>query len=554
MCSTARGRGCSEGELLTLDPDAPDPVLLEPGVDSGLLEEWDEARFWADLAASDVAADASVTPAGVAASVGWGESVGAWQRLARVLPVEEDPHDPATLDRLADEVLLDRMAHAEALTTQLAAAQARALGVLRGRRLAEQAAVHGHPVVECPASACCDPDGWVGPEAAPRLGLSDRQVGSRLDTADRAGRYRAVAAAMTDGRLQAFTAFNLLEHLDTLSTLVDAPQLANAEAGALAWLLAGPRTVAQLNARMRRLILVARAGARSDDPSGDPPPGQADRHVTVSPASSPGLAEVVALLPEADALAVRATLAALGRGRVDPADLRTAQQRRADLLVTMVTGSPAVHGRAADTGYALHDPVPIQVHLDLTLPADRLRATSAGPCRIPGYGDIPAATSHDLISATTGCTARPVIYDPVTGRLTGFAPTPSPVPITWLADLRPGRGYQHPATLDTATRLRDRTCRAPVCTRPASDCDCDHVVPWPEGPTSLANTCCLCRRHHRLKTHAPGWHLSIDPEGDATWTTPTGTRHTTQPADHRPPDLPGDPGMATPAEPDSPPF
>ena len=24
------------------------------------------------------------------------------------------------------------------------------------------------------------------------------------------------------------------------------------------------------------------------------------------------------------------------------------------------------------------------------------------------------------------------------------------------------------------------------------------------GPTSCQNLCCLCRRHHRLKTHAPG--------------------------------------------------
>jgi hypothetical protein len=223
----------------------------------------------------------------------------------------------------------------------------------------------------------------------------------------------------------------------------------------------------------------------------------------------------------------------------------------------MVTGRPARHGRPADTTSALHGPVALQVHLDLTLPADALRATGTAPGRIPGYGDIPAATTHDLTATatttgtatgtgtgtgTTGCTVRPVVYDPATGRLTGFAATPTPIPMTWLADLQPGRGYQHPARLDTAARLRDGTCRAPGCTRPATRCDCDHVVPYPAGPTTLTNTCCLCRRHHRLKTHAPGWHLTLDPDGTATWTTPTGTRHTTHPHDHRPPDTGRDPG------------
>ncbi len=30
--------------------------------------------------------------------------------------------------------------------------------------------------------------------------------------------------------------------------------------------------------------------------------------------------------------------------------------------------------------------------------------------------------------------------------------------------------------------------------------DLDHVVPWPDGPTTVANLVALCRRHHRLKT------------------------------------------------------
>ena len=106
--------------------------------------------------------------------------------------------------------------------------------------------------------------------------------------------------------------------------------------------------------------------------------------------------------------------------------------------------------------------------------------------------------------------------------------------MTWLRELPPSSGYQHSPALDTAIRLRDRHCRAPGCTRPAARCDCDHVVPYPRGETTLANGCCLCRRHHRLKTHAPGWGLAACPDGSIRWTTPTGRTVTTTPGDYSP--------------------
>ena len=546
--------------MLTLDPP-PDPGPAEEGFDPSLLQEWDETGWWADLAAAGSAAVGSAAAAEAEPGPsrgGWGEPVGAWQRLARALPLEEDPHDPGVLDQLSDQVLLDRMAHAEALSTQLAAAQARLLGVLRQRRLAEQAAVHGHQAEDCTATACCDPDGWVAPEVGPWVGLSERQLATRLDTAERVARFPAVAAAMTEGRLQAWTATRLLEHLDTLGSYVSAGRLAALEAATVAWLLARPRTVAQLNTRMRRLILAARAAACQDGegPDGPDQSGHQQRRVTITPAPNPGLAELVALLPEADALAVRATLATLAHDPVDGADPRTADQRRADLLVTLLTGRPALNGRPDDTRCALRDPVNLEVRLDVSIPADSLVGHGPGPGRVPGYGDIPSATARDLVGeaarATGGCQLRPLVYHPDTGRLLGFATTP--VRMTWLADLHPSRGYRHSPTLHTAVRLRDGTCRAPGCPRPAARCDCDHVIPYPTGPTSLTNSCSLCRRHHRLKTHAPGWHLTIHPDGHTTWTTPTGTRHTTHPTDHRPPDHHPDPHPAYDPDTDPPPF
>jgi hypothetical protein len=80
--------------------------------------------------------------------------------------------------------------------------------------------------------------------------------------------------------------------------------------------------------------------------------------------------------------------------------------------------------------------------------------------------------------------------------------------------------------------LRDKSCVFPWCTRPARSChpdrpddhpcDCDHVHPRGQGgPTSSCNLAALCRRHHRLKTHASWTYLVLDP-GTYLWTSPHG--------------------------------
>ncbi|NEL56668.1 HNH endonuclease signature motif containing protein [Goekera deserti] len=103
---------------------------------------------------------------------------------------------------------------------------------------------------------------------------------------------------------------------------------------------------------------------------------------------------------------------------------------------------------------------------------------------------------------------------------------------------------------------RDRTCRHPGCSNKAAAADIDHVHPYDQGgATTCTNLCCLCRRHHRLKTHAPGWRFTMTPDGTLTVTTPGGiTRSTTPPGllDGRP--STGSPGDSTAAlDPDDPP-
>jgi hypothetical protein len=114
-------------------------------------------------------------------------------------------------------------------------------------------------------------------------------------------------------------------------------------------------------------------------------------------------------------------------------------------------------------------------------------------------------------------------------------------------------GYDIPDRLREQVQLRDRTCVFPRCTRPARGCDVDHVIPYDHdadaegrpqpGPTSTDNLACLCRFHHRLKTHS-AWRYAMVENGVFEWTSPHGHRYRrdhTGTTDLDPPDPPGIP-------------
>jgi hypothetical protein len=102
------------------------------------------------------------------------------------------------------------------------------------------------------------------------------------------------------------------------------------------------------------------------------------------------------------------------------------------------------------------------------------------------------------------------------------------------------------------TKTRDRSCRHPNCGQPVGRADLDHVTAYGAGgPTDCDNLCCLCRRHHRLKTHAPGWRFLLTPDGVLRVTTPSGITRTTRPPGLR--DRIGKRALPSPAPPPSPP-
>jgi hypothetical protein len=103
-------------------------------------------------------------------------------------------------------------------------------------------------------------------------------------------------------------------------------------------------------------------------------------------------------------------------------------------------------------------------------------------------------------------------------------------------DLPPGVDRYRPTPAQRRfVATRDRTCRHPGCRNEAGWADHDHVLPHAEGgPTDCTNLCCLCRRHHRLKTHARGWIFRMDPDGTLFVTTPSGVTRVTRPPGLRP--------------------
>ena len=130
------------------------------------------------------------------------------------------------------------------------------------------------------------------------------------------------------------------------------------------------------------------------------------------------------------------------------------------------------------------------------------------------------------------------------GQIPGHGPVSGPLArqlaaerdwVRWTAD--PGTGhlldraastYRPSAALKAFIAARDTVCGFPGCTRPARQCDCDHVLNHgtPGGQTVQINLGPLCRQHHNAKTHGH-WRLTYDPDTQTkTWTSPLGKTYT----------------------------
>jgi Domain of unknown function (DUF222) len=177
------------------------------------------------------------------------------------------------------------------------------------------------------------------------------------------------------------------------------------------------------------------------------------------------------------------------------------------------SGEPVVvgEGSAAGIGGRGEGSVPIvAASVHVTVPAATALGLGGEPGELAGYGPVPASMARRLSTTTSW---RKVTVDPETGAVSEMGRTP----------------YTPSAALADLVRTRDATCRFPGCRQPARRCDLDHVVPWPDGPTTAGNLASLCRHHHRLKHQTP-WTVRAGPNGELLWTSPAGQRYPTEPA------------------------
>ncbi|MCP3421738.1 HNH endonuclease signature motif containing protein [Nocardioides pinisoli] len=298
--------------------------------------------------------------------------------------------------------------------------------------------------------------------------------------------------------------------------------------------------------------LVAEAIKRYDlaapDPTKDPEDGWLyvdPRHASIDTQDVhyAGTMRMEAELGIADALDVdralvhgAATLKALG-------STESLNVRRAKALGDLARTQTALDlhtrgtGTAAQTTGTSTDP-------DSSTDTDSDSATGAVPDGLPAAREVVLHAHFDAtldgLSTVFGPTGRLeegqrlVLLDQIKS---WCADTRTRVTIKPVIDLNADlatEAYKVPDRLREQVILRDRTCVFPWCTRPARRADIDHVIPHdPDaaaegreqpGPTATWNLACLCRFHHRLKTHS-AWRYEMVAPGTFEWTSPHGHRY-----------------------------
>jgi hypothetical protein len=215
--------------------------------------------------------------------------------------------------------------------------------------------------------------------------------------------------------------------------------------------------------------------------------------------------------------------------------------------------------------------------VNLVLPLSTWLGWSLSPGEVAGFGPLDATDSQALATTLardpatrwcltlTGTGGRAVAHgcaktapgQPPTertgrrahpGSREGPSPGEGPGPMlppglrAWLAGVslawleagecshrRESPGYRPAKDLAHLIQVRQLTCTAPGCRRPAASCDFEHTIPYHQGGrTCECNAGPCCRRHHRAK-QASGWQLDQPRPGVFVWSTPHGRSYLTEP-------------------------
>ncbi|GAB2747055.1 HNH endonuclease signature motif containing protein [Sinomonas soli] len=425
-------------------------------------------------------------------------------------------------------------------------------------------------------------------EIAAALRVSQRTARARVEEA------RALADPLMAPVLDAMKAGRLTRQraAAVLDAAIPVPSTRLADFAAAAAAIAAPEdpdrrpTLPALGQRLRRL---------AEDYCEEPLAARrakavADRRVDVAPTGD-GMCYLTALLPLEVGAVVDTRLTAIARSLQSPAEARTINQLRADVLTDLLQhgpgrqlgSTPAVGGThfASGTSGGAEPPLAwaplaeaplaepplawaplggVRLQLVVTAPASTVDGTGDGPGEILGYGPIDPETTRRLAAQASTWT-----------RLLVSARDGSPLSIGRIR-------YAPTAAMRRFLTVRDATCRFPGCDKPSAATEADHTVEWHEcGQTDVRNLALLCPEHHRLKSlglwtvrhlgagaevpatttphdppapppHGPGPNPTAppshtpqtpppgpEPPGTLEWTAPSGRRYVTRPYHEDPP-------------------
>ena len=309
-------------------------------------------------------------------------------------------------------------------------------------------------------------------------------------------RLRRLHRRVSAGEVPVWRARRVAEQ--TMSLSPEAAAFVDAQVAAFAHSI-GPAAV-------DRLVEEAKARFMPDEARADAQNAAERRHVTFhhQQVSFDGTTFVEAELDLADALDLDAAISARAEslaaaGCAEPLDVRRAlaagDLARAQLALDLV---------AEPDDQTRRPPRPRQVLLYVHLSEAAITGADAGIARVENHHRL--VTVEQVRTWCANPDAQVVVK-----------------PVIDLAEHIHVEAYEVPDRLAEQAELRDLTCVFPWCARPARSCEKDHVIAHARGgPTCSENIAPLCKRHHRLKTHAHGWTYTALEPGTYLWTSPHG--------------------------------